>query len=57
MNENSFTEARSLLVLLIVVAAFVLANEQRMRNRSIIRDRAAAMERLREYTPKDFKRR
>ena len=57
MNENLFTEARSLLVLFIVVAAFVLANEQRMRNRSIIRDRAAAMERLREYTPKDFKRR
>jgi hypothetical protein len=58
MNENSFTEVRSLLVLLIVVAAFVLANEhQRMRNRSIIRDRAAAMERFRAYTPKDFKRR
>ena len=58
MNENSFTEARSLLLLLLVVAAFVLANEnQRMRNRSIIRDRAAAMERFRAYTPKDFKRR
>ena len=58
MNENSFANARSLLALLLVVAAFVMAVEHhRTRHRSIIRDRAAAMDRFLSYSAKDFKRR
>lgn len=55
MNEHPID---TLLAVILVVAAYVVANEhQRMRNRSIIRDRAAAMNRLLSYSAKDFKRR
>ena len=55
MNEHPID---TLIAVIIAVAAYVLANESlRMRNRNIIRNRAAAMERFRAYAHKDFKRR
>jgi hypothetical protein len=55
MNEHPID---TMIAVIIAVAAYVLANESlRMRNRNIIRNRAAAMEHFRAYAPKDFKRR